>query len=214
MRLRFLCPFLILFFVDTVQAQISLYGGPQITSAKYTINSIQQPTTSKIGFSVGAGIENQIEGPIYFAPSIHFSLQGYKVVFNQPAFPPATDAKDNDVSLSTIELAPLFQINISKAVSHLFVRFGPSMNVAVAGKETYDSLHLKTIAQNMTFSFGDYSLVTIAGNVQIGYQHSSGISVLGRISHGLTSLNNADYGPMILHQTVGLSIGYRLGKRK
>jgi hypothetical protein len=201
-------------FSQVTNAQLTVFGGPQISSANYTIREVDQPTKYKTGFMAGVGLRSLIEGPAYFAPSLYYSKKGYEVTFNQRATPPDSNAKNNNTSIHTIELAPLVQINLSKSPSYLFVRLGPAVDFALSGTEAFDSSNNKRISRNMAFDFAVYSYVTISGIVQLGYQHKSGLTVFAHYGLGLSSLNNNDGGPGIRHRIAGISAGWRLGKKR
>jgi hypothetical protein len=195
------------------KAQLTVFAGPQISSAKYTIRGTSQPTENEQGFMGGVGLRSLIEGPVYFSPMLYYSKKGYDVTFNKPAFPPDSAALKNKTSIHTIELAPLVQINFSKKASYLFVRFGPSFDVNLSGTEQFDSTGNKRINRDMVFSFGDYSYVTTSVNAHFGFQHKSGFTIFAHYTHGVGSLNNADYGPGIFHRVAGVSVGWKLGKK-
>jgi hypothetical protein len=201
-------------FITTVNAQLTVFGGPQISSANYTIAEVTQPTKAKTGFMAGLGLKTLIEGPAYFAPLLYYSKKGYEVTFNRTATPPDTNAKNNNVSIHTIELAPLIQINLSKKPSYLFVRVGPAVDFALSGKESFDSTNNKRVSRNMAFDFAVYSYVTTSGVFQLGYQHTSGFTVFAHYALGLSSLNNNDGGPAIRHRIAGVCAGWRLGKKR
>lgn len=208
--------FLFVFFISgyTAGAQLTVFAGPQVSSAHYTVRGTEQATDSKTGFSAGLGLKTLLEGPVYFSPVLYYTQKGYKVSFNQRAFPPDSAAKNNDVTVHAIELAPLFQINFSKKANYGFLRFGPSADFAIKGSETFDSTGNKRVSRDMVFSFGDYSFVTLSANVEVGFQHKSGLVIFAHYQHGLTNLNNADYGPTIFHRIAGLSVGYKLGRKR
>jgi len=216
MKCRFYLPLTIagLFCFENAKAQLSIYAGPQFTSASYSIKEIAQPTENKQGFMAGAGLLALVEGPLYFSPMLYYSKKGYEVTFNQRAFPPDSAALNNNTSINTIELAPLVQINFSKKTSYLFIRFGPAFAFNLSGREQYDSTGNKRIDRDMVFSFSAYSHATISANAQLGFQHKSGFSIFAHYAYGLSSLNNADYGPNIYHRIGGVSVGWKLGKKK
>ncbi len=162
----------------------------------------------------GVGLKTLIEGPVYFSPMLFFSRKGYKVNFNRPAFPPDTGAINNNTSINTIELAPLIQINLSKSSSYAFLRLGPSFDFNLSGRETFDSTNNKQISRDMAFDFGTYSHATISMNGQLGYQHQSGFTLFAFVNFGVSSLNNADYGPQIFHRVYGAALGWKLGKKQ
>ena len=203
-----------LLYVTETKAQLTIFAGPQITSARYTIRDAKQDTEAKQGFMAGAALKSFIEGPAYFAPMLYFTKKGYKVSFDRPAFPPDSGALNNNTSVYTLELAPLVQFDLSKKTNHFFIRFGPSFGFNLWGSEQFDSIGNKPIEQDMIFSFANYSHATISMNGHIGYQHNSGFSIFAQYAYGLTSLNNADLGPTILHRAAGISIGWRLGRKK
>lgn len=195
-------------------AQLTIFAGPQMTSANYSIREARQETMYKTGFMGGVGLKTLIEGPVYFSPMLFFSRKGYDVTFDRPAFPPDSGAVNNSTTINTIELAPLVQINFSKKESYGFVRFGPSFDFNLSGSETFDSTSGKRISRAMKFSFGDYSYATISMNAQTGFQHRSGFTAFVFINVGVSSLNNADYGPKIYHRVGGIALGWRLGVEK
>lgn len=208
---------LLLFFgliLYKADAQLTIFAGPQISSAKYTISETDQPTSSKQGFMAGATYKTLIEGPAYFSPMIYFSRKGYKVAFNKPAFPPDSGAVNNSTSINTIQFAPLVQFNFSKKASYLFVRFGPSFDLNLSGKEEFDSTNGKHISRDMVFSFADYSYATTSINFHLGFQHKSGFSIFTYYDFGIGSLNNADYGPTIFHRAAGVAVGWKFGRRR
>lgn len=200
-------------FCTSSKAQVRVFAGPQYATSKYTIRNVKQDTEFKQGFLAGIGLTTQVEGPLYFAPSLYFSQKGYKVTsYNLPSIPPNEDARNNDVTLRSIVLTPLLQFNLSKSDRFAFVRIGPGFDISFSGRETFDSAGVKTIDRNMTFSSTAYSPATAFFNVQLGYELANGLSVLAHYEHGLSSLNNRDRGPMILQRAVGIVVGWRFGK--
>ncbi|HEV7331026.1 MAG TPA: outer membrane beta-barrel protein [Flavisolibacter sp.] len=192
------------------KAQVRIFAGTQFTTAKYTIQNVKQETEFKQGYMAGIGLTYQVEGPLYFAPSLYFSQKGYKVSsYNLPSIPPNEDARNNDVTLRTIALTPLLQFNFSKKESFAFVRLGPGFEKAISGREVFDSAGIKTIDRNMTFSSTAYSPATAFFNFQLGYQLANGLSILAHYEHGLSSLNNRDLGPMILQRAAGIMVSWR-----
>ena len=208
-----LFPFLLLCSWKISQAQVSLFAGPQLTTAKYHIRNGKQDSEFKQGFMAGIRLTTLVEGPLYFSPSLYYSKKGYKVTFNRGAYPPGPDAQNNNTSIHTIALAPLLQFNLSKEKTHLFVRFGPGIDINLSGSESFDSTGNKHIDRSMLFGSTGYSPATAFANLHVGFQHRNGLSVFAHYEHGLSNLNNADLGPMILQRVVGVSLGWRLGRK-
>lgn len=205
---------IVMSFGQTAQAQVRIFGGPQLVSAKYHIRNVKQDYSFKASFMAGLNLQYQLEGPFYFSPLLYYSQKGYKVTFNQKAVPPDTAALNNDTRINTIVLAPLFQFNLSAAESHWFVRFGPGFDFNVSGQEVFDSTGGKQVDRAMSFSSLAYSPATAFAAIQVGYEHENGLILFAHYEHGLSNLNNADLGPMILHRVAGVSVGWKLGRKK
>ncbi len=203
-----------LFYWLSGQAQLTVFAGPQLTTAAYSIQNINQPASYKTGFSAGLNLRTNLEGPACFAPSLSYTQKGYKVTLNRRSFPPDSAALNNNTTIGTIELAPLIQINLSKSPSYAFVRFGPSIAFAISGKETFDSTGGKKITRDMPFGYEAYSTITTSVIIQAGFQHKSGVVISGTYQYGLSSLNNSDGGPYIRQTLMGLSVGWRFGKKR
>jgi hypothetical protein len=199
----------------TAQNQTGIFAGPQATTALYKVEEVKQKTTMKYGFQVGGNMKVPFENLLFFSPTILYSLKGYKVNFTRYAFPPDVDAKDNDVTLHTFEIAPLLQIDFSKDPAHFFVKFGPSLDVQLFGKESFHLMSTGTaVHRNMKFGFGDYGYVSMNGIGQFGYETSTGFSIFAQYNFGIGSISNADYGPKIYHRVAGISVGKYLNRKK
>lgn len=205
--------FLFVLFANRSMAQVSLFAGPQFTTAKYHIRNAKQDKEFKQGYMAGLRLITPVEGNLYFSPSLYYSRKGYKVSFNRQAVLPDSAALNNNTSYNTIAFTPLLQFNLSSAKSHYFVRFGPGVDVAFSGKETFDSAAGKQVNRPMVFGSLGYSPATAFANIQVGFVHSSGFSVYANYEHGLSNFNNADLGPMILQRVVGISVEWKLGRK-
>jgi hypothetical protein len=214
MKLKFAVTALVIHIVliSNAQVRIAAYAGPQATSARYMVNEKKQPTSAKFGLMAGASAKVPFDNQLYFFPSIYYSLKGYKVELNDPAFPPTQFAKNNNTTLHTLAIAPLFQVDLTKNLSHPFIRFGPSVDFAFSGREQFDTVSRNGVTgavdRPMVFSFGDYGRITAQAIIHLGYQTESGLMIFGFYEHGIGSLNNADYGPRILHRIAGISVGW------
>lgn len=194
--------------------QFGIFGGPQMTTAKYTVRGEKQPATAKYGFQLGAGWKIPFENRLFFSPSAYYSLKGYKVKFNQAAFPPDTLAVDNNTSFHTLELAFLLQYDFSSKPGGFFVKFGPSLDFQLSGKEKFKLENNTTIDRKLVFDFGQYGRYGASMVLQLGYETSKGLTLYGHYTHGIGSINNADYGPKILHRAYGISVGKYLTRKK
>jgi len=189
----------------------SIYGGPQQTSARYKVNDSKQNVEGKWGAQLGASLKIPFENQLFFAPHAYYSLKGYKVDLKDPSFPPGADAVGNDLSVHTLELAPLLQIDLSKKPSHMFIRFGPAIDIAFSGSENVKLNTGRTVEQNLKFSFSHYGRFTSSAIAHVGYESAKGLYLFGHLGYGLGSMNNADQGPKIRHNVFGISFGKYFG---
>jgi hypothetical protein len=189
-----------------------IFLGPQITTAKYSVEGMSQPTDSKIGFQAGYGIKIPFETNLNFSPAAFYSLKGYKVSFNRPSDPPDILASDNNTSIHSFELAFLFQYDFGRQPNHMFMKLGPTLDFQISGKEEYKLDGNGSASRNMIYSFGDYG--RYSGNMlfQLGYE-TRGFMIFGQYSHGFVNLSNHDGGPGIFHRVYGLSVGKYFGKK-
>lgn len=195
------------------QVRAGIFGGPQMTSAKYKVNEEKQPTQFKPGFQMGAALNVPFENQLYFGPAVYYSMKGYKVTLEEPSFPPTEKAINNETTIHTIEIAPLLQLDFSNQPSHFFVKFGPAIDFAFSGKEKFDTIGgTSPVKRSMKFAFSEYGRVTAQGILHFGFESEKGYSVFAHYAEGMGSLNNADNGPSIKHRIVGLSIGWYFQK--
>jgi hypothetical protein len=163
--------------ICSAQAKFGLFGGPQITSSKYIINGKKQENTPKYGFQLGANFKVPFENKLYFSPAAFYSLKGYDVKFNQRAFPPDTLAIDNNTSIHTFELAALLQYDFTDGPGHLFIKFGPSIDFQLLGKEEFNRSNRTTGSQDMVFSFTRYGRYGANILLQTGYETKEGLVI-------------------------------------
>lgn len=185
-----------------------VFAGGQTTTAKYRIDNQKQPNGFKYGAMGGVALKVQVDNNIYFFPAVYYSKKGYTVKFNRFSSPPGKAANNNNTSIHTIEIAPLVQIDLSKEEAHPFVRLGPAIDFAFAGREQFDTTGGR-VNRSMVFSFGDYGRITASLNIHIGYEFQNGLMIFGHYAHGMGNMNNTDGGPNIVHRVAGISIGWR-----
>jgi len=213
MKTLFLTICIFLSLVLHSQVQVGIFAGPQVTDVRYTINDKKQESSLKIGINIGAQFKVPFENRLSFAPSIMYNLRGYKVKFNGSSYPPDLTAIDNNTSFHTVELAFLLQHDFNTNPGHFFIRFGPSLDFALFGKEKYNTTS-SSVSQDMKFSFTEYGHFLASAILQFGFESKNGLFVFGHYNYSLTTMNNADYGPGIGNRAVGISIGTFLKNKK
>ncbi len=196
------------------QVEVGLFAGPQATGARYTILNQKQKNEIKYGFQAGVGFKVPFENKLFFSPAAFYSMKGYKVAFTGYAFPPDTNAKDNNTSIHTFELAALLQFDLSDQPGHVFIKAGPSLDFHLFGKETYNLKAGGSVSRNMVFSNGDYGHFSANMLAQIGYETGGGFMFFVQYTHGMASTSNADGGPKIRHRAYGISFGKYLNRKK
>ena len=195
------------------QVEVVIFGGPQISTAKYTVNGKKQSTTNKYAIQFGTNLKIPFDNKLYFSPAIFYSLKGYKVKLNQPSILPDKLAIDNITTIHTFELAALLQYDFSTRPKHFFVKFGPSLDFQLSGKEKFNRSNNTQADQKMVFNFEKYGRYGANMLLQLGYETSKGFLISGQYTHGIGSINNADFGPRIWHRVFGISFGKYLGKK-
>jgi len=200
---------------STAQVQFALFAGGQATSARYNVTEIKQPTKYKFGTMGGVAVKVEFDNQLYFFPSVFYSLKGYHVQLNNPAFPPTEFATSNDVIVHTVEVAPLLHYDFNKKLSHFFVRFGPSVDYGYYGSETFNTEDVSgkrsRIYRRMVFDFTEYGHFTAQANLHFGYETGKGLMMFAYYQRGFGSMNNHDGGPKIFHRILGLSVGWLFG---
>lgn len=196
------------------QVQMGIFAGPQLTTARYQIGEVSQPTSQKIGLQAGYMLKVPFDNQLFFAPAAFYSLKGYKVRFNQPSYPPDTAAVDNNTTIHTLELAVMLQYDFSTRPDHLFLKSGITLDGQLFGNETYHLRNGKEVSEKMKFSFGEYGYAGSNFLVILGYETAGGFTVFGQYSLGLGNLSNADGGPQIHHRGFSLSVGRYFHRRK
>lgn len=192
------------------QVRTHLFAGPQVSSVSYKVGNEKQKASFKPGFQAGVGLKVPFDNQLYFAPSVFYSLKGYKVTLDNGAFPPDTSAINNNVTVHAVEVGFLLHLELSKSTNHLFLRAGPSLDFALVGREKFDKKNGGgTVNRPMKFGFGDYGRYLASGIAQFGFE-TPRYYIMAQYHGTLGSISNADDGPKIKHRVVGLSAGFYL----
>jgi hypothetical protein len=206
-----------IFIVHFCGAQVTFgfFAGPQATTVRYFIHGNKQSSQFKYGFHAGTGLKVFFDKQLYFAPSINYSLMGYKVKFNQPSFPPDTSALDNNTSFHQIDLNLLLQYDLGNSPGHFFINAGVAVNLVLFGNEEYNCKNNSHVSQSMIFSiYNYYGRYLTSAITKFGYETPSGVFINAFYVHGLGSMNNAQDGPLIKNQVIGISFGKYLNPKK
>ena len=195
------------------QSSIGVFGGVQSTTASYKVRDKKQTTSSKLGGQFGLTLKIPFDNQLFFSPVVGYSMKGFSVQLTDTASIPGKNVVHNNLSVHSIDIAPLFHVDLSKAPSHLFVRFGPSVDVAFKGREKLTLKDGKLEERAMQFGSAYYSPITTTAVVHFGFETQGGFFVFGHYNQGLGSMNNSDFGPKARHRAFGLSLGTYFGRR-
>lgn len=206
-NILFLVIFIFAGHISTAQTGFTLFGGAQAVSANYKVRDIKQSTSFKPGFIIGAGYKIEFEKNLFFSPAVFYSYKGYKVTLDQAAYPPDLEAIKNNVSVHSLELAPMLEYDFSLSPKHFFIKAGPSLDIQLNGKEKVTMINETTVSRTMKYGFAEYGRYAGSAILQFGYKFSKYCFVQAYYSHGLTDLNNADNGPNIKYKVIGIAFG-------
>lgn len=215
--MRLLCLLLIFSCISLnslAQPEWEIFAGPQSSSARYVIRDKKQQTDNKYGFQLGVGLTTQWESGLYFAPRIFYSMKGYKVKLGRSSIIPDSLAIDNDVSMHSFEIAALLQYNFSGEDSHFFLRFGPSIDIQLYGKENFNKSNGESVNRKMKFGYADYGRYGANIHLHAGYQTAGGLMIYAQYGLGIGSIVNTDNGPVVTHRVAGISLGYHFNRKK
>jgi hypothetical protein len=195
------------------QVSVFLFAGPQTVRARYKIDGQLQTSDFKAGLQAGVSAKIPFDTKLYFAPSIYYSLKGYRVSFSRPSNPPDPTAVSNNTVVHTLEFAPLLQVDFSDRPRHFFLRFGPSLDFQLYGQEKYKLANGSTISQKMPYGFTHYGRYAASGILHAGIESKRTVLYL-QYTQGLTNLDNTEGGPSILYRAVGITIGKLISHHK
>lgn len=191
------------------QLRTHLFAGPQMTTASYKVGGKSQDASFKPGFMAGIGLKVPFDNQLYFAPTVFYSLKGYKVTLSDPAGLPDMMAINNEVTVHSVELGFMLHLDLSKSANHLFLRAGPSLDFALTGREKFDKNNGDKVNRPMKFGFGDYGHYLASGLVHLGYE-TPAYYIMAQYQGTLGSISNLDDGPVIKHRILGLTAGFFL----
>lgn len=199
--------FLVTVFFSAAQTRFALFAGAHAVMADYKVRGVKQNTDFKPGFLIGVNSKIEFENKLYFSPSLFYSYKGYKVTLNQAAYPPDLEAIKNDISVHALEISTLLEYDFTHNPSHFFVKFGPAVEMLLAGREKTLLINGNTVSRSMKFGFTAYGRYAASAVIQFGYKLKNDFFLQVHYAHGLSNLNNADAGPSIKYRIAGLSIG-------
>lgn len=200
--------------ISSAQTEVNIFGGIRANTARYTIRNVKQKTSMTPGGQLGIGLKIPFDVNLYFTPAIFYSMQGYKVDYKSPSFPPDVLAINNNVRFHALDIAPLLQYELGKGETHYFIKGGPSLEFSVAGTEKFDLQTGQHISRPMKYGREDYGHYLASFLLQFGYERNGHYSIFLEYSRELGTMVNTTGGPEVKPRGLSLSISKKIGNWK
>ncbi|HRP55720.1 porin family protein [Agriterribacter sp.] len=202
-----ICTFFLLITVCShAQVSYGILGGGQQTDAKVKIpDGPRIPATVGYGFHAGAMLKVPFDKNVFFSPQILYSLKGFTVHYNNMLQDSVTAAK---LLIHYIEIPAMLQFDTRSDGNGFFFLFGPSVSVAITGKERRTFIDNSEKQRPMRFANTAYGRFEMNLVAKAGYWFKNNVTVTGGYSYGLGSIVNDDYFARIVPRMITLSVGY------
>lgn len=200
----------IFFFLITVcsHAQVSsgILGGLQQVGARVKIpDGARIPASAGYGFHAGGMLRVPFDKNVFFSPQILYSHKSFTIHYNDILLDSVTASK---LVLHYIEIPALLEFDTRINGNGFFFLFGPSVSVAVAGKERRTLTGNSEKERPVRFANTAYGRFEMNLAAKMGYCFKNRVTVTGGYSYGLGSIINDDYFARIVPRMITLSAGY------
>ncbi len=193
MRKYFLfCLFLLAGSATEAQVRIGLKAGMHSTTAKVVTPGGGKPEVdNSVGFHAGLALKMKIEGQLYFVPQMQYAYKTFAIHYNN------TDTSTITMQAHYLEIPLLFEWKKENYKSGFFIQFGPSFSIAMSGKQKIEEKSGITISKPIKYGFNAYGRAeaNLVGN--IGYQFGKRLQITVGYAHGLGTIVDDDFGPVI-----------------
>lgn len=197
-----------LFIAIRTHAQVSygVLGGVQQIDARVKIpDGVRIPASAGYGFHAGGMLKVPFDKNVFFSPQILYSLKGFTIHYNNMLQDSVTASK---LLIHYIEIPAMLQFDTRSDGNGFFFLFGPSVSVAIAGKEKRTFLGNNEKERPMRFANTAYGRFEMNLAAKVGYCFKNNIIITGGYSYGLGSIINDDYFARIVPRMITLSAGY------
>lgn len=173
--------------------------GGFMSSAQYKDSAkLKLSTSSRLGGRIYWMGRVNLEGNLSFAPEVGYSLKGFRVKN------PASNIQEQEVILHYIEFKFIQEYSIKEKY---YFKLGPSISVAIAGRDKQLSPSNVRTNQPLPFNFAAWGRFEGAVNFAIGTHLSNGwIAEIG-LTKGFSNIWDGDNGPNIKNYLFGFNIG-------
>ncbi len=189
----------------TAQSFTSGFGvGGFMSTAQYKDSFDAKKTTSmRPGFKVYWLGRVNIEGNINFAPEVGYAMKGFRVQNPTPSI------KEQELIIHYLEFKFIQEYTVKE---RFFVKIGPSISVALAGRDK--QLSIGNIRSNnpIPFNFAAWGRFEGAVNISVGTHFGSGWLAEIGTTKGISNIWDGDDGPNVKNVLYGISIAKFLQK--
>jgi hypothetical protein len=186
------CLFVLAGYGTVAQVRIGLKAGAHSTTARVVTPGGGKPEVDNtVGFHGGLALKMKIEGQLYFVPQMQYAYKGFVIHYNN------TDTVSNSLKVHYLEIPLLFEWKKENYKSGLFLQFGPSFSVAMSGNQKIEGKTGTTVSKPIKYGFNAYGRAeaNLVGN--IGYQFGKKLQLTVGYAHGLGTIIDDDFGPVI-----------------
>ena len=186
------CFFVISGLVAGAQVRIGLKAGAHSTTAKVVTPGGGKPAVdNNIGFHAGLAAKMRIEGQLYFVPQLQYAYKTFTIQYNN------TDTATNTLNMHYLEIPLLFEWKKENYKSGFFVQFGPSFSLAMSGKQRIEGKSGTSVSKPVKFGFNAYGRAEANLVANLGYQFGKRVQLTVGYAHGLGTIVDDDFGPVI-----------------
>jgi hypothetical protein len=201
---------------ETIPIKFAIIGSLNSSIAQVSYPSTNISMQYHNGFGIGASLEAQFEGNLYFTPYAMINNRGYGYDAVS-ALPGGSHPVTKDqVSIYYLDIVPAVSYNLGftkwQPSGKFVLSFGPQIGFAFHGTEKKTVGNHATVTTKMHFSTqSDYSIVDLGVALSVGYHNKKGFLQLA-YQFGVANIddNAATDGGNIQNRLISLGLGYYL----
>jgi hypothetical protein len=195
------------------QTRIGISAGPAFASitAKSEGISISSPKL-KLGFTAGLFADAPLSSNFSFHPEVNFVQKGS--IWKE-------GSEKDKLDINYIEVPMNFVYNVTQH-DGFFIGAGPSLGIAISGREKYTDKDYPENNSNDKITFGssedDMKRTDFGANFLAGYKLAGGITIAANYNLGLGNIANKSDVPeddgTVRNRYFSIKIGYMFGGQK
>ena len=172
-------------------------GGFMSTAQFKDSFGVNKSTSMRPGFKIYWAGRVNLEGNINFSPEIGYAMKGFRVKN------PEASIAEQELILHYLEFKFIQEYTIKE---RFFVKLGPSISVAVSGRDKQLSYLNQRSNNPIPFNFAAWGRFEGAVNLSIGTHFGSGWLAEIGTTKGISNIWDGDNGPNVKNVLYGLSV--------